>query len=134
MNDVTNTTANINSILMLNVSNFKSWKKNGRSNCMSLMIMKKVILEAFRNRISENMVIVKEFLVRATLGVHHGDVSYCFKFGQLKVSYNFQKETWSFNESISLCVQEEEILNIRARGKKKKNNEEVVDTIPQKKQ
>ncbi|XP_050890553.1 uncharacterized protein LOC127095959 [Lathyrus oleraceus] len=30
------------------------------------------------------------------------------KFGQFKISYNYQKEKWSLNEFISFCVQEEE--------------------------
>eukprot|EP00257_Ricinus_communis_P017568 XP_015576038.1 uncharacterized protein LOC107261430 [Ricinus communis] len=32
------------------------------------------------------------------------------QFSQFKVSYNCQKETWSFNEFVSHCVQEEERL------------------------
>ena len=32
------------------------------------------------------------------------------QFSQFKVSYNCQKETWSLNELISHCVQEEERL------------------------
>ncbi|CAO2830741.1 unnamed protein product [Amaranthus hypochondriacus] len=33
-------------------------------------------------------------------------------FNQFKVSYNCQKETWSLNELISHCVQEEERLKL----------------------
>ena len=32
------------------------------------------------------------------------------QLSQFKVSYNYQKETWSHNELISHCVQEEERL------------------------
>ena len=32
------------------------------------------------------------------------------QFSQFKVSYNYQKETWSLNELISHCMQEEERL------------------------
>lgn len=33
-------------------------------------------------------------------------------FNQFKMSYNCQKETWSLNEHISHCVQEEERLKL----------------------
>ena len=96
-----NITANINSIPMLNDSNFKSWLENlsivlavmdldlalrvdslqpltnesipddkkeidrwERSNCMCIMIMKKVILEAFRGSTTEKATAAKKFLTQ----------------------------------------------------------------------
>ncbi|KAL0396299.1 UNVERIFIED_CONTAM: hypothetical protein Scaly_0078300 [Sesamum calycinum] len=69
-------------------------------------------------------------------------------FSQFKVSYNCQKETWSLNELISHCVQEEERLKQdktecayfastskgKDKGKKRKKDNGVADTAPQKKQ
>ncbi|XP_021815541.1 uncharacterized protein LOC110758061 [Prunus avium] len=43
------------------------------------------------------------------------------KFGQLKVSYNTQKENWDLNELISMCVQEEDRL--------KRDQMEVVNLV-----
>ena len=40
--------------------------------------------------------------------VHLILISLPMQFSQFKVSYNYQKVTWSLNELISLCVQEEE--------------------------
>ena len=42
--------------------------------------------------------------------VHLVLISLPAHFGQFKVSYNIQKDKWSFNELISHCVQEEERL------------------------
>ncbi|KAL0336423.1 UNVERIFIED_CONTAM: hypothetical protein Sradi_4854200 [Sesamum radiatum] len=42
--------------------------------------------------------------------VHLVLISLLTQFNQFKVSYNCQKETWSLNEHISHCVQEEERL------------------------
>ncbi|KAL3655416.1 hypothetical protein CASFOL_001202 [Castilleja foliolosa] len=193
-----NITANINSIPMLNGSNFKLWRENllivlgvmdldlairtdspspltadstsnemrdmerwERSNRMCIMIMKKAIPEAFRGTISENITKAKDFLAdiekrfvkneKSEIGTlltnlismkytGHGNVreyimemshlasklralklglsedllvhlvliSLPAQFNQFKVSYNCQKETWSLNELISHCVQEEE--------------------------
>ncbi|XP_075523990.1 uncharacterized protein LOC142556415 [Primulina tabacum] len=67
------------------------------------------------------------------------------QFNQFKVSYNCQKETWSLNELISHCVQEEERLKqdkkesahyastSKVKGKKRKDKE-AADTQPPKKQ
>ncbi|XP_075481268.1 uncharacterized protein LOC142521980 [Primulina tabacum] len=66
------------------------------------------------------------------------------QFNQFKVSYNCQKETWSLNELISHCVQEEEMLKqyktksthyastSKVKGKKRKDKE-AADTQPPKK-
>ena len=40
--------------------------------------------------------------------VHLVLISLLTQYSQFKVSYNYQKETWSLNELISYCVQEEE--------------------------
>ena len=64
------------------------------------------------------------------------------------MSYNCQKETWSLNEIISHCVQEEDRLKkdkaksahlaftpqSKNKGKKRKKDKEAADTTPQKKQ
>ena len=42
--------------------------------------------------------------------VHLVLISLPTQYNQFKVSYNCQKETWSLNELISHCVQEEERL------------------------
>ena len=195
-----NINANINSIPMLNGTNFKTWHENlqivlgvmdldlalrvsslarltvessfdekrdierwEKSNHMCLMIIKKAIPEAFRGTISETIKTAKEFLeeiknrfakneksetstllanlismrykgngnireyimemshfaskLRAhkldlfeDLLVHLVLISLPTQFSQFKVSYNCQKKTWSLNELISHCVQEEERL------------------------
>ena len=68
------------------------------------------------------------------------------QFSQFKVSYNCQKETWSLNELISHCVQEEERLKqekiesahltstSKDKGKKRKKNKEAAEVPYQKKQ
>ncbi|KAK4404382.1 hypothetical protein Sango_0806800 [Sesamum angolense] len=193
-----NITTSINTIPMLNGSNFKSWKENleivlgvmdldlalredsppaltdksaseqkrekkrwEKSNCMCVMIMKKSIPEALRGTMSETLTKAKDFLEyiekrfvnneKAEIGtlltnliskrytgegnireyimemshlasklkalkldlsedllVHLVLISLSTQFSQFKVSYNCQKETWSLNELISHCVQEEE--------------------------
>ncbi|XP_027077165.1 uncharacterized protein [Coffea arabica] len=199
-NDLTNITANINNISMLNDTNFKSWKENllivlgvmdldlalrndssppltdqstsdekrnnerwERSNRLCLMIIKKAVPEAFRGTMSETTVTAKEFIqdiekrfvqnektevstlltclvsmkysgkgnireyimemshltsklnalklkLSEELLVHLILISLPTQFSQFKVSYNCQKETWSLNELISHCVEEEERL------------------------
>ena len=68
------------------------------------------------------------------------------QFSQFKVSYNFQKETWSLNELISHCVQKEERLKqektesahltgtSKDKGKKRKKDKEAAEVPYQKKQ
>ena len=68
------------------------------------------------------------------------------QFSQFKVSYNCQNETWSLNELISHCVQEEERLKqekienahltgtSKDKGKKRKKDKEAVEVPYQKKQ
>ena len=231
----TNISTNINSIPMLNGTNFKSWKeivlivlrvmdldlalrvdqpdlltdestydqkremkKRERSNRMSLMIMKRVISEAFRRTMSEQITTAKGFLediekrfaknekakTRTLLAklismryvgkrnirkyimeishiasklkalklelsedflVHLVLISLSTQYSQFKVSYNCQKETWSLNELISHCVQEEERLKrdktesahlaMKSRDKrnKRKKTTEAAVLEPQKK-
>ncbi|KAL0355946.1 UNVERIFIED_CONTAM: hypothetical protein Sradi_4041500, partial [Sesamum radiatum] len=67
---------------------------------------------------------------------------------QFKVSYNYQKETWSLNGLILYCIQEEERLKQdktksayltatskgKDKGKKRKKDNEAADTTLRKKQ
>ena len=232
-----NISANINSIPLLNGSNFKSWKENllivlgvmdldlairteappaltdkstsddkremekwERSNRMCMMIMKKAIPEAFRGTMSDSIKTAMAFLAdiekrfvkneKSEIGtlltslismkykgkgnireyilemshlasklkalklelsedllVHLVLISLPTQFSQFKVSYNCQKETWSLNELISYCVQEEERLQqdktesahlastskSRDKRKKRKKDKEAANTAPQKK-
>ncbi|XP_038989234.1 uncharacterized protein LOC120112994 [Phoenix dactylifera] len=80
--------------------------------------------------------------------VHLVLISLPTQFNQFKVSYNCQKETWSLNELISHCVQEEERLKQdkvesahlastskdKNKGQKRKKGKEAADTASQKKQ
>ncbi|XP_024020402.1 uncharacterized protein LOC112091318 [Morus notabilis] len=77
--------------------------------------------------------------------VHLVLISLPAQFNQFKVSYNYQKETWSLNELISHCVQEEERLKqdkaesahlsstSKDKNKGKKRKKEAADTTLQKK-
>ncbi|KAA8528808.1 hypothetical protein F0562_036163 [Nyssa sinensis] len=72
--------------------------------------------------------------------------SFPTQFSQFKVSYNCQKKTWSLNELISHCVQEEERLKqekiesahlagtSKDKGKKRKKDKEAAEVPYQKKQ
>ncbi|KAL0287276.1 UNVERIFIED_CONTAM: hypothetical protein Sangu_2699100 [Sesamum angustifolium] len=170
-----NITASINTIPMLNGSNFKSWKENLdivlgmmdldlalREDSPPILIDKSTfeqkrekerwetsnpeyivemshlasILKALRLDPSEDLLV---YLVLISLPT---------QFSQFKVSYNCQKETWSLNELISHCVQEEEMLKQdktkcayfastskgKDKGKKRKKDNGAADTAPQKKQ
>ena len=78
--------------------------------------------------------------------VHLVLISLPTQFSQFKVSYNYQKETWSLNELISHCVQEKERLKkekiesahltgtSKDKGKKRKKDKEAVEVPYQKKQ
>ena len=78
--------------------------------------------------------------------VHLVLISLSTQFSQFKVSYNCQKETWSLNELISHCVQEEERLKqekiqsshlvgtSKDKWKKRKKDKEVVEVPYEKKQ
>ena len=78
--------------------------------------------------------------------VHLVLISLPTQFSQFKVSYNCQKETWSLNELISHCVQEEERLKqekienahltgtSKDKGKKRKKDKEAAKVPYQKKQ
>jgi gag-polypeptide of LTR copia-type len=112
-------------------------KYNGRSNVREyiLEMMNTVSkLKAHKLDISEDMLVYLSLNSLPT------------SFGQFKVSYNCQKESWTVNEFISHCVQEEERLktdksesaNIaftsKGKGKqKRKINSDVVTTSSQKK-
>ncbi|RDX58402.1 hypothetical protein CR513_62282, partial [Mucuna pruriens] len=88
--NVVNVSAQINNISILNVMNFKVWKE-----IMSNLAAK---LKSLKLELSEDLIV---HLVLISLSKH---------FGQFKVSYNTQKDKWSFNEFVSHCVQEEEML------------------------
>ena len=76
--------------------------------------------------------------------VHLVLISLPTQFNQFKVSYNCQKESWSLNELISHCVNEEDRLKKdkaesahlafiskgNNKGKKRKNDKEAVNTTP----
>ena len=78
--------------------------------------------------------------------VHLVLISLPTQCSQFKVSYNCQKETWSLNELISHCVQEEERLKqektesahltstSKDKGKKRKKDKEAEEVAYQKKQ
>ena len=82
----------------------------------------------------------EDFLVHLVL------ISLPTQFSQFKVSYNCQNETWSLNELISHCVQEEERLKqekiesahltgtSKDYGKKRKKDKEAAEVPYQKKQ
>jgi gag-polypeptide of LTR copia-type len=112
-------------------------KYNGRSNVRDhiLEMMNTVSkLKAHKPDISEDM------LIYLSLNSLHTS------FGQFKMSYNCQKKSWTVNELISHCVQEEERLktdksesaNItstsKGKGKqKRKVNSDAATTSSQKK-
>ena len=78
--------------------------------------------------------------------VHLVLISLPTQFNQFKVSYNCQKETWSLNELISHCMEEEERLKqekiesahltgtSKDKGKKRKKDKDVAEVPYQKKQ
>ncbi|KAF2308039.1 hypothetical protein GH714_034672 [Hevea brasiliensis] len=80
--------------------------------------------------------------------VHLVLISFPAQFSQLKVSYNCQKDSWSLNELISHCVQEEDRLKQertpsahlasttkdKRKDNKRKKKKEATETAPQKKQ
>ena len=78
--------------------------------------------------------------------VHLVLISLPTQFSQFKVSYNCQNETWSLNELISHCVQEEERLKqekiesvhltgtSKDKGKKRNKDKEVAEVLYQNKQ
>ena len=82
----------------------------------------------------------EDFLVHLVL------ISLPTQFSQFKVSYNYQKETWSLNELISHSVQEKERLKqekiesahltgtSKDKGKKRKKDKEIAEVPYQKKQ
>jgi gag-polypeptide of LTR copia-type len=83
------------------LNKFCTMKYNGRSNVREhiLKMMNTISkLKAHKLDISEDM------LVYLSLN------SFPTSFGQFNVSYNCQKESWTINELISHCVQEEERL------------------------
>jgi len=83
--------------------------------------------------------------LKEELLVHLVLISLPPQFNQFKVSYNCQKETWSLNELISHCVQEEDWLKqdqtesaylastSKGKGKKRKKEKEAAHKVPQKK-
>jgi transposase InsO family protein len=78
-----------------------SMKYKGKGNVREyIMEMSNVVskLRALKLEISDDLL------------VHLALISLPTHFGQFKVSYNCQKDTWTLNELISQCVQEEERL------------------------
>ena len=80
--------------------------------------------------------------------VHLVLISLPTQFSQFKVSYNYEKETWSLKELISHCIQEEKRLKQdkieythlasttknKDKGTKRIKDKEAANTAPQKKQ
>ncbi|KAK4388580.1 hypothetical protein Sango_2464600 [Sesamum angolense] len=98
----TNITASINTIPMLNGSNFKSWKENLEIviGVMDLdLALREDSVSALTDKSTSEQKRQKERWEKSNR-----------YFSQFKVSYNCQRETWSLNELISHCVQEEERL------------------------
>ena len=79
--------------------------------------------------------------------VHLVLISFSTQFSQFKMRYNCQKDTWSLNELISHCVQEEERIKQdkaesaqlattskdKRKNNKRKKDKEAENTTPQKK-
>jgi gag-polypeptide of LTR copia-type len=83
------------------LNKFSTMKYNGRSNVREYILeMMNIVskLKAHKLNISEDMLVY--------LSLNYFRTS----FGQFKVSYNCQKESWTVNELISHCVQGEERL------------------------
>jgi gag-polypeptide of LTR copia-type len=83
------------------LNKFCTMKCNDRSNIREhiLEMMNTVLkLKAHKLNISEDMLVYLSLNSLPT------------SFGEFKVSYNCQKESWTINELISHCVQEEERL------------------------
>jgi gag-polypeptide of LTR copia-type len=76
-------------------------KYNDRSNVMEHIL--KMMNTASKLK-AHKLDISKNILVYLSLN------SLLTSFGQFKVSYNYQKKSWTVNELISHCVQEEERL------------------------
>ena len=93
-------------------------------------------LKALKLELSENML------------VHLVPISFQIQFNEFKVSYKFLKDSWSLNELISHCVQEEErlkkdrtesahlasISKDKKKNNKRKKGKEVMVMVPYKKQ
>ncbi|KAK4388610.1 hypothetical protein Sango_2467600 [Sesamum angolense] len=126
----TNITASINTIPMLNGSNFKSWKEN-LEIVLGVMDLDLALREdsppALTNKSTSEQKRekerytgkgnIREYIMKMShlasklkalkldlsedLLVHLVVISLSTQFSQFKVSYNCQKETWSLNELIS---------------------------------
>jgi gag-polypeptide of LTR copia-type len=109
------------------LNKFCTMKCNDRSNIREhiLEMMNTALkLKAHKLNISEDMLV---FLSLNSLPT---------SFGEFKVSYNCQKESWTVNELISHCVQEEERLktdqsesaNIASTSKRKGNPKRKINS------
>uniref|UniRef100_A0A804J594 Uncharacterized protein n=1 Tax=Musa acuminata subsp. malaccensis TaxID=214687 RepID=A0A804J594_MUSAM len=88
------------------------YEKWDRSNRMSLIIIKRSILEAFRGAVSEGTTEAKDFFTEIEKRFLKYDKAETNTLLQslFSMSYNYQKDKWSLNELISYYVQEEERL------------------------
>ncbi|XP_027096049.1 uncharacterized protein [Coffea arabica] len=132
---VKNEKTEINTLLTRLVSMKYSGKGNIREYIMEMSHLASK-LNALKLKLSE------ELLVHLIL------ISLPTQFSQFKVSYNCQKETWSLNELISHCVEEEERLkqektesahlvsttNNKSKRLQRKKEKGAAGTAPQKKQ
>ncbi|KAJ9141475.1 hypothetical protein P3X46_032012 [Hevea brasiliensis] len=154
----------------------KEMEKWEKSNRISLMVIKRAIPEAFRGNVSNQVDTTKAFLediekrfaknekytgkgnireyimemsdLASKLKALKLDLSEDLLLSQLKVSYTCQKDSWSLNELISHCVQEEDRLKHertpsahldsttkdKRKDNRRKKKKEATETTPQKKQ
>ena len=83
------------------LENLISMRYKGNGNIMEYIIEMSHLASKLR---AHKLDLSEDFLVHLVL------ISLPTQFNQFKVSYNRQKKTWSLNELISHCVQEEERL------------------------
>ncbi|KAL0359254.1 UNVERIFIED_CONTAM: hypothetical protein Sangu_0774800 [Sesamum angustifolium] len=119
-------------------ASYELWE---RSNRLSLMLIKKHISKGIRVQSQNALKSVREHImhmrdIAAQLKPLEVDISEPFlvhlilnslpkEYGPFKITYNAQKEKWSVNELLTMCVQEEERL--------KNENIEVANLVTQNK-
>ena len=131
------------------------FSKNEKSETSTLL--ENLISKRYKGNVNIREYIMEMSHLASKLRAHKLDLSDDFlvhlvlislptQFNQFKVSYNCQKETWSLNELISHCVQEEERLKqekiesahligiSKDKGKKRKKDKEAAEVPYQKKQ
>ena len=119
------------------LANLTSMRYKGNGNIREYIMEMSHLASKLR---AHKLDISEDFLVHLVL------ISLPIQFSQCKVSYNCQKETWSLNELISHCVQEEEMLKqekiesahltgtSKDKRKKRKKDKEAAEVPYKKKQ